>query len=71
MRSRRESPLHCEKQLHYLLIKSLPFLRLSVTTALNKSLSVDSISAGVDFNIHLTVICKIDMIVPSSLIYLE
>lgn len=39
--SRCEFPIHCEKQLHYLLIKSLPFLhssQLSVITALNKRL---------------------------------
>ena len=35
------SPLHCEKQLRYLQIKSLSFLTVS-RSALNKRLNVDS-----------------------------
>lgn len=39
-------PSHCEKQLRYLLIKSLPFLhisQLSAITALNERLNVESL----------------------------
>lgn len=73
-----EFPIHCEKQLHYLLIKSLPLFlhsfQLGVISALNKRLNVDSVLGLCRFfNIHPSLLLRNGpnhTIVPSALIYL-